>query len=208
MHRIGLLSLGFDGRHSPSTPAGAPLSGTPGARQSTPSISIASCSELGASVSPGSTCGGRRNTPRSSRLVNRRRLAPSQNTILIRLAVRPRNTKRWPENGSCRSTRWTQHGEPVDSLAHIGVTERQGYLQSSRKQLHGTHSTSAGATPDGVPASVICTARNTGGVNSCFHRHRTRRAMPYRRAILARLALQGSRLAPPPLRESGVCPIR
>src|SRR6516225_8836990 len=67
-----------------------------GARQSIPSISIDSCSELSASVSPGSTSGGHRNTPCSSRLVNRHRPVPSQYTILIRLALRPRNTKRWP----------------------------------------------------------------------------------------------------------------
>ena len=36
-----------------------------------PTISIDSCSELSASVSPGSTSGGQRNTACSSRLVNR-----------------------------------------------------------------------------------------------------------------------------------------
>src|SRR5258708_23671195 len=57
-----------------------------GARQSTPSISIDSCSELSATVSPGSTSGGHRKTPCSSRLVKRHRPVPSQYTILIRWA--------------------------------------------------------------------------------------------------------------------------
>src|SRR5260221_2301129 len=71
-----------------------------------------------------------------------------------------------------------QHGETVDALAHVGVAEGQVHLHARRKQRHGTHSSSAGATPDGAPASVICTATNIGGANSCFPRHRTRRAMP------------------------------
>src|SRR5262249_37551674 len=83
-----------------------------GARQSTPSMSIDSCSELSASVSPGSTSGGHRNTPCWSRLVNRHRPVPSQYTILIRLALRPRNTKRWPENGSWRNTACTNMASP------------------------------------------------------------------------------------------------
>ena len=68
-------------------------------------------SELSASVSPGSTSGGQRNTLCSSRFVNRHR-PPSQNTILIRLALLPRNTNRWPEKGSCRSTPWISMVSP------------------------------------------------------------------------------------------------
>src|SRR5258708_5723312 len=83
-----------------------------GARQSTPSISIDSCSELSATVSPGSTSGGHRKTPCSSRLAKRHRPVPSQYTILIRLALRPRNTNRWPENGSCRNTACTNMASP------------------------------------------------------------------------------------------------
>src|SRR5258708_34983266 len=87
-----------------------------GARQSTPSISIDSCSELSATVSPGSTSGGHRKTPCSSRLVKRHRPVPSQYTIMIRLALRPRNTNRWPENGSCRNTACTNMASPSTPL--------------------------------------------------------------------------------------------
>jgi hypothetical protein len=75
-----------------------------GARQSTPSISIDNCAEVSISVPPGSTFDGHRNTPCSSRLVKRQRPLPSQYTILMRWAFRPRNTKRWPEKGSWRRT--------------------------------------------------------------------------------------------------------
>ncbi len=84
-----------------------------GARQSTPSISSDSCAEVSDSVSPGSTLGGHRKTPCSSRLVNRHSPVPSQKTILMRLAlVRPRNTNRWPVNGSCCSTPCTSMARP------------------------------------------------------------------------------------------------
>src|SRR5436309_7222003 len=55
-----------------------------------PSISIDNCDEFSISVPPGSTFEGHKNTPCSSRLVNRQRPVPSQNTILMRLAFRPR----------------------------------------------------------------------------------------------------------------------
>jgi hypothetical protein len=35
-----------------------------------------------------------------------------------------------------------QHGKHVDALAHVGVTQGQVYLQRSRKQRHGTLSSS------------------------------------------------------------------
>src|SRR4029077_12937232 len=66
----------------------------------------------------------------------------SQYTILIRLALRPRNTNRWPENGSWRNTGLYQHREPVDALAHVGVTQGQVDLQPARKQRHGARSSS------------------------------------------------------------------
>src|SRR5229473_8108779 len=78
-----------------------------------PSISDDNCAEVNDSVSPGSTLGGHRKTPCSSRLVNRQSPVPSQKMILMRLAlVRPRNTNRWPENGSCRSTPCTSIASP------------------------------------------------------------------------------------------------
>ena len=64
-----------------------------GARQSTPSISNDNCAEVSDSVSPGSTLGGHRKTPCSSRLVNRQSPVPSQNTILMRLAWCGRGTR-------------------------------------------------------------------------------------------------------------------
>src|SRR5262249_11435087 len=84
-----------------------------------------------------------------------------------------------------------QHGEPVDALAHIGVTECQVDLQPSREQDHDACSSSLGAASEGALASAICTVTNIGaalGLSSCFQRNSTRAAIPYRRATSERLA--------------------
>ena len=79
---------------------------------------------------------------------------------------------------AARSPPRTQHNRALRIIAHVGVAEGQVHLHTGRKQRHGTHPSSPRATSEGVGASVICTATNTGEINSCFHRHRTRRAMP------------------------------
>jgi len=73
---------------------------------------------------------GQRKTPCSSRLVKRQRPVPSQNTILIRLVLRPRNRNRWPENGSCRSTPCTSMARPSIPFAHVDVAQGQMYLRA------------------------------------------------------------------------------
>src|ERR1700751_5960492 len=85
-----------------------------GARQSTPAISIDNSAEVNESVPVDAAFAGQRKTPCSSRLVNRHSPVPSQKTILMRLALRPRNTNRWPEKGSCRSTRRTADQMPLN----------------------------------------------------------------------------------------------
>src|SRR5262249_22680039 len=74
-----------------------------------------------------------------------------------------------------------QHGEPVDALAHVGVTQGQVDLQPTRKQDHDARSSSLSAASAGALASAICTVTNIGaavGLSSCFQRNSTRAAIP------------------------------
>src|SRR5262249_26321301 len=74
-----------------------------------------------------------------------------------------------------------QHGEPVDALAHVGVTERQVDLQPARKERHDARSPSPSAASQAAVASAICTVTNIGaapGLSSCFQRNSTRAATP------------------------------
>jgi hypothetical protein len=113
------------GRKLRAHPATAGRHRRSGAHQSMPSISIESWDELSITVPPISQVAGHWKRPCSSRLVNRQSPVPSQKTILMRLAFRPRNKKRWPGKGSCRSMPWTSMGKPVDALAHVGAAEGQ-----------------------------------------------------------------------------------
>src|ERR1700757_339091 len=61
-----------------------------------------------------------------------------------------------------------QHGEPVDALAHIGMTERQVYLHPARKQRHGVRSSWLSAASEGAPASAMCTVTNIGAAVGPF----------------------------------------
>src|SRR5258705_2821687 len=67
-----------------------------------------------------------------------------------------------------------QHRQPVDALAHIDEAEGEVNLHAPRKQRHDACSSVGGI------ASVISTATNSGAacVSSCFHRNRTRAAIP------------------------------
>src|SRR5262245_1067868 len=74
-----------------------------------------------------------------------------------------------------------QHGEPVDALAHIRITQGQVNLQPSRKQRHDARSSWLSTASQGAPASAICTVTNVGaafGLSSCFHRNSIRAAIP------------------------------
>jgi hypothetical protein len=88
-----------------------------GARQSMPSISIESWDELSITVPPISQVTGQWKRPCSSRLVNRQKPVPSQKTILMRLAFRPRNKKRCPSGP--RFEPWCAH-HPVFAKPQIG----------------------------------------------------------------------------------------
>ena len=70
-----------------------------GMRQSMPFSNIASCAEVGL-ILP-SFAAGQINRPRSKRLLNRHAPCESRHMILSKPPRRPRNTNRWPENGSC-----------------------------------------------------------------------------------------------------------
>jgi len=71
-----------------------------GARQSMPSISIASCAGDKVMLPSCPTIRGHTKPPRSIRLVNRQSPLPSQNRILMIRARLPRKANRWPENAS------------------------------------------------------------------------------------------------------------
>ena len=70
-----------------------------------------------------------------------------------------------------------QHRETVDAFAHIDVAQSQVHLYVWRKQgRHGMALSAAGVAP-----SAICTVTKPSSVaaaTSCFHRRRTRGAMP------------------------------
>src|SRR5881275_2440397 len=71
-----------------------------------------------------------------------------------------------------------QHGEPVDALAHVSVTQGQVDLQPSRKQRHDARSSWLSIASEGALASAICTVTNIGAAHSsCFQRNSTRAAI-------------------------------
>ena len=74
-----------------------------GIRQSIPSSSIESCAGVTEIVPVFGD--GQTKRPRSNRFENRQAPCPSHQMILIKSPWRPRNTNRWPENGSRDSTR-------------------------------------------------------------------------------------------------------
>ena len=114
-----------------------------GARQSTPSISIDSCAEVNDSVSPGSTLGGHRKTPCSSRLVNRQSPVPSQKMILIRLALATPEHEQVARERILPQHALHQHRETVDALAHVDVAQSQVHLHARREQSVMTRASSA-----------------------------------------------------------------
>ena len=73
-----------------------------GMRQSMPSSSIASCADVRQTLP--SLAAGQTNRPRSRRLENRQAPWLSHQIILSKSPRRPRNTNRWPENGSSAKT--------------------------------------------------------------------------------------------------------
>ena len=85
VHRIEIDVFRVN-RPQPHQPATAGLHVRSGERQSMPSINIDSCCEVSVTVPPASAATGHGKCRCSSRLVNRQRPDPSQNTILIRSA--------------------------------------------------------------------------------------------------------------------------
>src|SRR5258708_31562640 len=79
-----------------------------------------------------------------------------------------------PREGVLSQHALDQHGEPIDTLAHVDVAEGEVYLHAPRKQRHDACSSVGGI------ASVISTATNTGAAcaSSSFQRNRTRAAIP------------------------------